>query len=130
MKDEEKKVSSMEQFKIAKHHSTPKRMSLLSPSGELTDEWIEVIGIESHKMRGRKNELYREIAESTKEGTKFTGEVQDQFNKKLLATAVTGWSFEEECNEENVIQFFTDAPQIQEAVDAFCVDNGNYFEKK
>lgn len=123
-------MSTIDDFKSAKLHANSKKLELYLPTGELSEHFLLVQGIKSKHMRKVKQNLLREAAKNIKENT-WDDAKQEEFTSELLANTITGWSFEnEEFNLENVKEFLADAPEIAEAVDVFCSDDKNYFEKK
>ena len=42
------------------------------------------------------------------------------------AALIAAWSFDEECNEENVLEFLRECPHIAEQIDTFAGNSGNY----
>ncbi len=126
---EEVQNDEMEQFLTKKYHDVSQRLQLYTPSGKLSDHYVELVGIDSTKVRKAKKKLYSDIAKNVKEGG-FNDEAQEQFTTKLIASAVVGWSFNKECTETNVVYFLENSPAIREAIDVYISNNENYFKKK
>lgn len=122
-------VDEMEQFMTDRFQSQSQKLYLYLPNGQLSNHYLELIGIDSKVMRQKKKQLFREIAVKVKE-KEFTDELQDEFSTKLLASSVIGWSFSKPCNYESVCEFLDKSPIIRDAVDIFINDNENYFKKK
>jgi len=123
------KVSPMDQFRTAKFHSEAQKLPLFLPDGTESEHYLQIIGVKSPIMRKKKSDLIRNAAKSIKEG-EWNDDVAAELNTQLIASAIVGWSFDEECSYENVYQFLVDAPEIFDAVDVFCADDTNYFSKK
>lgn len=123
------KKNDMELFMTGKQHSEAKKLKLYAPDGTETEHYLMLIGIDSKVMRRKKKDLFTEVASNIKEKT-FDADMQDKFSLDLLSTAVTGWSFKEECTFDKVREFLDNSPSILEAVDVFINESENYFEKK
>jgi hypothetical protein len=123
------KMSEINKFRTAKFHAIPQRMPLYNSDGSDSEHYIDILGIKSPVMRKKKQELIREAAKNIKEG-EWNEEIAEKFSNDLLSCAITGWSFEEEPTPEFVKEFLMDAPDIRDAIDSFCSEDKNYFEKK
>lgn len=104
------------------------KLILNGPDGKPSDAWIQVRGIDSDDFNRANNESRRAMiqyldthgdskeARSTPEFLAFAEEQK----RKLRASLVISWSFEEDCNESNVLAFFTEAPDVALQVDVFA----------
>lgn len=93
-------------------------LPLYSPTGEKTEHWLRVRGIDSDEFRMAEANSKRDAfqvasVEDHMERARLIAESQ----RKLISSLVVGWSFEQECTQAAVMDFFREAPQIQEAVD-------------
>jgi hypothetical protein len=122
-------MSDLDQFRTSKFHSVAKRMPLFNSDGTESKHYIDIIGIKSPMMRKKKQELIRLAAKNIKEG-EWTDEASEKYSLELVASTIVSWSFDEEPTPEFVTEFLRDAPEIMEAIDVFCSNDENYFEKK
>ncbi|QIQ65284.1 hypothetical protein 19_00019 [Pseudomonas phage Epa19] len=112
------KKTGMEAFFTRSIANEGIELPLYAPTGEKTEHWLRVRGIDSDEFRTAEANSKRDAfqiasVEDLAERTRLIAESQ----RKLVASLVVGWSFEQECTLENVMAFFREAPQIQEAVD-------------
>jgi len=122
-------MSNMDKYKTRDRASKPIRVNLIDPgTGRPADDWIEVrssLSDEFLTARDNAMQLAAEIGsikdlEARKAQVKFNG-------LRMKAALVAGWSFEEECNEKNIIAFLQEAPQIQDLVISIADDNAAFF---
>lgn len=106
------------------------KVPLSLPDGTETDEYLVVRGTDSKAFVAAQTKHQRATLKLAKDKEKDTVGNRKVLARKLVASLVAGWSFEDmECNEENVIKFFETAPQIQDEVDKFAIDRSNFFVK-
>lgn len=99
-------------------------------TGKKTEEWLRVLGKDSDAYRAEKVasqerliELVRDIPASfakdsrDKEIDRKIDEARPDEERRLVASLVSGWSFAEKCTRKAVIEFFENAPQVQDLVD-------------
>ena len=93
----------------------------------------------SIQIRGVDSDLFRQAeAESKRDAMRIAGiESQEERSKaiieaklKLLAALVISWTFEQECTQANVIEFFRNAPQIADAVDQVASKRSLFFAQE
>jgi len=119
-------------FNVVKKSTEGVEMPLTLPDGTATEEHLVVRGADSTKFQGAKAKANRELLtalKKSKDDPEKRQALQDSSTRKILASLVVGWSFDEECNEVNVLKFFADAPQVQEQVGAFAGERTNFFVK-
>jgi len=113
------------------------KLPLIRPSdGSETAHWLQIRGIDSdayHRATRRyKSELpdiAATIASIDDEAKRldFTDSARSEQEVKLMASLVAGWSFDEPCTEENVIEFLTQAPQVSDAIDKIAGKRSRFF---
>lgn len=114
-------------------------VNLVHPkTGKETNEWIKILGADSKRFREAQATFNQDRLSFLRGETKKKSSVKDQLEfetsaeRKLVASLVTDWSLTGKdgkkvpCTQENVIQFFEKAPQIQEQVDKFSGDRRNF----
>jgi len=95
-----------------------RKMPLKSIRGDDLGEWLMVLGSESDVFANIKADYMRDRI------------VNDDADRSIsLAPMITGWSFDEECNRENVNELFNNAPYISDAVDVFSRNEANTLKK-
>lgn len=108
----------MEAFFTREKASLGVKLPLYTPTGAKTEHWLRIRGIDSDEFRAAEADARRDAVRVA--GIEDLEErrlaIQDA-QRSLIATLVIDWSFEQECTHENVMKFFREAPQIQDAVD-------------
>lgn len=93
------------------------QVPLWRPDGTKSDHWVRIIGIDSDVFRQADAEARRDaIRIAQLDGSERSGEIL-RTKRRLIAHLVVAWSFPAECNVDNVAEFFTNAPQIMDAID-------------
>lgn len=124
----DKKTHTMEAFFTREKANEGIRVPLHLPTGELSEHWIEIYGVDSDAFR---------IAEamSRREGVRIA-QIEDpakrdtataELTRRLRAALVKGWSFDQECTPDNVAAFLREAPQIAEAIDRVSSNRALFF---
>lgn len=54
-------------------------------------------------------------------------ELMEDIQMRAFCKLVAGWSFEEECNEENLMEFFEANPQAYDIVNTTCAQDTLFF---
>lgn len=123
--------SGMEEFFTREKASLGIQLPLYTPSGAKTEHWLRIRGIDSDEFRAAEADARRDAmrvaAIENLEERRLA--IQDA-QRSLIATLVIGWSFPEECTHDNVMKFFREAPQIQDAVDKAASRRALFFVKE
>lgn len=96
-------------------------------TGDLTDCYINVIGVDSKKFRSLQKERRRAVLDAIREDTKLE---DDEF--QLLVDSTLGWrgfthkGKELKFDKENLLALYTNSPKIAEQVDKFMADRKNF----
>lgn len=104
------------------------KVPLYLPTGELTEDWLLVLGMESDAARIAMNRISRSTSDII--GLTDEKEIADtSFATKAEAASllISDWSFEEECNEANKIKLLTNAPHLVNAIDAISSNRKLFF---
>jgi len=122
---------TMEQFFTAQAAEEGVEIPLYLPTGEKSEFFIRIRGIDSEKFR---------IAEAHSKRAAVTIAAidnDDQRTKtllaarvKLAASLVISWNLPDECSQANVEKLFTNAPQILEMVDRIASQRSLFFSRK
>lgn len=111
-----------------------RRLTLDGPDGKPTTAWIDVRGIDSEVFQLANNTQRRAMVEyleqhgdtpKIRETPEFVAWVAEQ-QRKLRASLVIAWSFEEPCTEANVLELFKNAPDVAQQVDIFASKRGQF----
>ena len=114
---------SMEQFMIRAKANEGRKVFLADPAtGLMTDEWIIVRNRWCDEFQRAKAKAFQDAIAEARDGDDAEGRTM-----RLVASLVGGWSFEQECTAENVINFLTAAPQIVDQIDRLATKDGFFF---
>lgn len=112
----------MKEFYTRDLHSKPKKLPLCLPSGNETDKYLEVVGIDSTQFAEARAQLSRDIVDKDLS--------DDEKSASYVSCLVVGGDIgKEECSRENIVKLFINAPYIQKAVDTFAANHGNFAKK-
>lgn len=111
-------ASGMEAFFTREKASLGVKLPLYEPSGAKSEHWLRIRGIDSDEFRAAEADARRDAMRvaAIEDLEERRLAIQDT-QRSLIATLVIDWSFDQECTHENVMKFFREAPQIQDAVD-------------
>lgn len=121
-----KKPNSFTKYNTLDGANAGARMPIIDPEGKTTQDWLHVLGTDSTPFQVANRQMRRRIfsfIETKDEKFKDTDEYV-QFSlteqRRLQASLVTAWSFDEPCNPENVLVFLSQAPGVSEQVEEFA----------
>lgn len=135
-KPEPIKVQGMDAFKTREASNAGIRVYLKLPTGQVTDQWMQVLGFDSDAFQEAVDEgRRRRLDEQAKAAGGVPGSLADSALKaahredgiRLTAAAVSAWSFDTPCTPENVDAFLHDAPHIVEQIDAVVFNRAAFF---
>jgi len=122
--------SSMKDFHTRAAASVGVEVPLALPDGTPTEHWLRVRGVDSDEYRKADLLAKREaITIAGMEGDAREEAIELQ-KHKIIASLIAGWSFPEECTEENVIEFLREAPQVADMVDRLARNRAVIHAKK
>ena len=126
-------MSSKNKYYIKANSDKGVKIPLLL-NGEATEDWLLVRGTDSDAYKQKLSKLRREILKTSNEASEEDSEMVslllEEKKTELLCACVAGWSFPEECNEENVRDFLVNAPQIADQVDTVAAQRHRFFTKE
>jgi hypothetical protein len=119
---------NMEAFFTREKANEGVEVPLYLPSGEKSNHWIRIRGVDSDHFRlaeadSRRQAMNIATIDDTLERAKAIADAK----LALIAELVISWSFEQECTLENVKDFFRQAPQIADAVDQVASKRALFF---
>lgn len=95
-----------------------------TPSGE----WIRIRGSDSDEFRLAEVQSKRALRRIIEDKLQDSDLAHQEEMRKLISSLVISWSFPEECTRQNVIDFFRNAPQIQDAVNQVAAKRSLFFK--
>lgn len=121
---------SMNRYKIRSQAQKPMKVFLVDPAtGEHTEDWVEVRSSLSDEFMEARDAAMRAVqgvvTPDKAQRKAEVGEIQLEMKSSLVA----GWSFEEPCTKENIIEFLREAPQIQQMLLNVADDSARFFSK-
>lgn len=120
--------NTMEAFFTREKANAGIQVPLHLPTGERSEHWVEIYGVDSDAFRTAD-------AMSRREGVRIA-QIEDhaardlataELTRRLRASLVKSWSFPQECTPENVVAFLKEAPQIGEAIDRVSSNRTLFF---
>ena len=120
MSDARKKFYSREKANAGK------KLFLKTPEGVETEEFLIVVNTDSEVMAKAHSEA-RTAAVENRQLAKPDPDFAEKAKRKLVASAVIGWSFEEKATPEAVQEFLRECPHIQDDVDTLIYDRKAFF---
>jgi hypothetical protein len=125
------KVNGMAAFLTRQTANEGVVIPLRLPTGEKTDQWIRIVGAESDAFRASFANLKRALLAIGQIEDKAVREAAEaDEGRKMTASLVIGWSFEQEPTFDNVIAFLRDAPQIEKQIDAAAQNRSLFFGER
>jgi hypothetical protein len=90
-----------------------------------------VRGVDSDHFRRAEAKAKRKAVELAQiEDEQKRAEAVRETELECIAALVAGWSFEQEANLINVVNFLREAPQIADMVNRFAARRAEFFSKK
>lgn len=120
--------SIMEDFFTRSKANEGVNFPLYLPSGEKSEHWLRVRGVDSDRFRQAELNSKRDILRIMQiEDEAERDEAVVQSKCALISSLVVAWSFDRPCTPENVQAFFREAPQIMDAVDRAASKRALFF---
>jgi hypothetical protein len=124
-------MSEMEKFFTRKIANDGIKVPLSLPSGEETEHYFIVRGVDSDAFRNadaraRRMALVISEIEDKQEKEKM---IQES-HLDIIVSLIAGWSFEEECTPDNVRKLLIEAPQLADAVDKIAAKRSLFFGER
>lgn len=121
----------MEQFFTRSQANEGIKLPLALPDGTPTEHYLTVLGVDSDAFRlAEADQRRRAPAIAAIDDEKERLEAINASKFELIASLVSGWSFDKPCTARNVLDFFREAPQIADQVDAVAGRRSLFFALK
>ena len=110
------------------------RLNLPGPDGKPTEAWFDVYGADGPVMQRaftvfrRAGRTFIEEHGEAVRGTPAMDEFSEDQLRRLRATMVKAWSFDEPCTVESTMEFLSRAPYIAEVLDLFSSKREQFAE--
>lgn len=119
----------MEDFFTRQRANEGIQLPLFAPgSNEKTGHWLQVRGVDSDEFRNANVLSQRNLRNAFEDGKVPSEQFHLDQKRLLVASLISGWSFDAEFNQENLIEFLTNAPQIEEAVNQIATRRNLFFK--
>ena len=118
-------MNDMEEFFTRANANKGTKIDLQHPGGGETEHWLTILGTDSdeyHRANTKARramsliEIEARLIEDLSEREEFLLAKQAEWETKIIAALLKGWSFEKEVTEENKVEFLVNAPQIKEQI--------------
>ena len=120
MSDDTKPSGGMSDFFTREAGEAGIKLDLVTPDGESSGHWIEIISTDS-KSYERANAKQMRLLTKAHKNNRLSDEAKREQAavgaNKIVASLVKSWSFDEPCDEENILNLFKNAPQLKELID-------------
>lgn len=103
------------------------KMPILSPAGKDEGEWFRVLGTESTVFKAAIVEKDRRLVEIAQLTADQQEEAKAEMWTRLTAALVVGWSFDNPCTPEEVIELLNEDRDLATQVNTFVTDRGRFF---
>lgn len=104
-------------------------LPLFAPgSNEKSGHWLRVRGVDSDEFRSAQVLSQRNLRDAFDGGKVPTEQFHIDQKRLLVASLVAGWSFDKEFNQKNLLDFLTNAPQIEESVNQIATRRNLFFK--
>jgi len=124
-------MSGMADFFTADAADAGVDLPLYLPSGEKTDFFVKIRGVDSQQFRIAEAQAKRRavtVAQIENDDLR-TKAILDE-RARLACSLVITWNLPEECTPENVALLFSKAPQLLDMVDRIAGQRSLFFSKK
>lgn len=126
--EQEDNKNSYHVFETKHKAETGITIPLVTPEGHKTNHWIKVRSKLSHVYEKMKAEIGQKMVRDLAKGRHLIDQIDD--DRKLVASLVKEWSFDEPCTLEEVRKFLENAPQFKDEIEEVASDVKQFFEKK
>ena len=107
------------------------KMELIDPAtNKLSGESLTVLGFDSDVFNQALNEKRRDnvrVLTLPKEEQEEQTEIAE---RKLIASLVTGWTFEEAFTEEGLLELIIESPSVKNQIDKFASNRANFINPR
>lgn len=116
----------MEQFFTRGKANEGVKVNLMTPDGQMTDEYILIRSQWSDAFQQAKAQSYRDDMKAATEGREID---PTERHARLTASLVAGWSFDEEYTPESALELMREAPQLRDMIDRYASNDARFFGK-
>lgn len=129
-------MDEMQQFFTREKANNGIKLPLYTPTGEKTDHWLLIRGVDSDTYQACQRSLLSEqanikadlqIIEDKQERKKIAAQKLEDQENTLIASLVVDWSFKTQCNEKNIKKLLVEAPQIKQAINTISTKRSLFF---
>jgi len=106
------------------------KLPLSLPDGKKTEHYLIIRGIDSDEFRRANIKQQRELMNLSQLSDEEREHKLEHSQTELVASLVAGWSFVDEFNQENLINWLKNAPQIADMIDRIASQRGLFIKKK
>lgn len=107
------------------------RLPLYLPTGEKTEHWLHILGIDSDSFRQVNLETMRDMARIVAITDQAERAREMDLSKvRLVACLIHSWSFDLPCSEENRIKLLQEAPHLRDMIDKSAGKRALFFGTK
>lgn len=129
MKDKKPTLPPMEAFFTREKANDGVKFALTTPTGEDTDHWLLIRGVDSDEFQKARSAEARNFAKMAEiEDEEERNEAIEASAIRVMASLIGGWSFDRELTVDNIINFLTEAPQIREKIDEIASKRTLFFK--
>jgi hypothetical protein len=107
------------------------KVPLYHPDGSASEHWLIVRGIDSDEFRKAETQAKRnaiDVAQIKDEDER--AERIRETELVCIASLIADWSFDEKCNQVNVVKLLREAPQIADMVNRLAARRADFFSEK
>ncbi len=116
----------MEQFFTRDKANEGVKVNLMTPDGQMTDEYILIRSQWADEFQRVKAEIYRDDIKAASEKREID---PAERHSRLTAALVAGWSFDKECTPESALELMREAPQLRDMIDRYASNDARFFGK-
>ena len=120
-------MSDMSRYMIRDKAQKPRRVTLIDPAtGKPTEDWIDVRSSLSDEFIEARDRAMGELSEFEPNEEKRKAATKER-QLRMKASLVAGWSFDQPATEQNIMEFLSEAPQIQQMLLNVADDSASFF---
>ena len=94
-----------------------------------SEHFLRIRGMDSDEFRVAEGIGRRELGELSRMEEPARSLKFLESKRRLIATLICGWSFEQECTLENAMAFLKEAPHIEDAINRVASERSLFFMK-
>lgn len=109
------------------------KIDLMLPTGEKSEHWLLVAGVDSDIYRKGKAGLMRLALKQGKEKSEDESKENEEYNEaiqRLYASCILDWSFSEGASIDEKVSLLADAPQLRDRLEDVIYSRSLFAKKK